>query len=675
MASSVEGFEGSVLAASPDGILVVDAGERIIFVSDQVARLFGYAVAEIVNQPIDMLLPERLRASHAESRRNYLATPTVRRMGAGRKLLGRRKDGSEFPVDVGLSPVFIANRPHVICSVRDVTERWIAEEALDETARRWEAQSRENSELLRLFVLHSPASVAMLDRELRYIAVSRRWLEDFGLEGRELAGQRHYDVFPEIPERWREIHRRGLAGEASSSSEDSFTRLDGTVEWLRWEVQPWKMASGDVGGLIFFAEVITKRVLAERALRESHEVLEDRVALRTRELDRAHKEAVRADVLKSRFLSAASHDLRQPLQAASIYLSALERQTLDPLQRDICDRVRQSLEAMTDIINALLDISRLESGHIKPQVRDFDIGQMIDRVVIDNRPQAEEKGLELLVESCHEFARSDPALLERILDNFVSNAIRYTETGRIEIRCECQAGMMRLSVSDTGAGIPLDKQETIFDEYVQLGNRARDWRKGLGLGLSIVRHIARILGHEVELRSEPGRGSVFTVSVPVGTGVGARPASADARVPRTASDRHGVVLIVDDDDAVRQSLRLLLKIEGFEAHAAESAATAQALIEGGLRPDVVISDYRLPKGDGVSLLGALRARLGGLPAVLMTGDLQVRSLADDPQTTVIHKPVDSDLLLGLLRTLCRSRAATPRRAETSGPEALETGGE
>jgi signal transduction histidine kinase len=232
-------------------------------------------------------------------------------------------------------------------------------------------------------------------------------------------------------------------------------------------------------------------------------------------LTAAKLEAERANAAKSRFLAAANHDLRQPLHAAGAYLSVLARKLEEPALKEICDKTRQPLAAMKEILDTLLDVSRLESGALEPHVSDFPIDDIFARVVVGNRPQAEEKGLRLVHVPSGCSVRSDPALLERVIDNLVSNGIRYTKEGQVTVQCEPRDGKARITVSDTGIGIPAEALDGIFEEYVQLDNPSRDRSKGLGLGLSVVRYIADVLGHGVEVRSMVGKGSTFVVEVPL----------------------------------------------------------------------------------------------------------------------------------------------------------------
>jgi CheY-like chemotaxis protein len=277
--------------------------------------------------------------------------------------------------------------------------------------------------------------------------------------------------------------------------------------------------------------------------------------------------------------------------------------------------------------------------------------EIVDRVVTGNIQQAEKKGLQLNHSSHNYVVYTDPVLLERVVENFVANAIRYTEKGRIDIDCQRHDQTVCISVSDTGIGIPADELEKVFEEYYQLDNPVRDLRKGLGLGLSIVRLIARLLGHRLNATSTLGRGSTFSVEVPFVARAAAQPSGPE--LARQAHDgRPGiVVLLVDDDPAIIDATAMLLKLTGFVVHSALSGQEALAHVTNGIQPDVVVTDYRLPGLNGVEVLRQLRELTGkNLPAVIMTGDTSPdeTGLAQLANCSVLHKPVDTDKLVALL---------------------------
>ena len=515
-----------------------------------------------------------------------------------------------------------------------------------------EAEANVTHKHLRLLVEHTPAAVAILDDEMRYLVASRRWLEEYGLAEADCIGRSHYDVFPGTPEPFKEHHRRCLAGEHVRADEDLLRRRDGRLEWVRWELLPWRRSDGQVGGMIMFTEDITARKTAEIALLESHKELESRVAARTRALEAAKADADRANAFKSRFVAAVNHDLRQPLYAGGTYLTLLGRQLQDPKQVDLLQKTQLSLAAMADMLDALLDLSQLERGTIKPNVCDFSVASLLNRVVINNALQAEQKGLDLQVRAFDCTVRSDPALLERVLDNLVSNAVSYTEAGEIIVECERQGQAVRIAVRDTGVGIPAEALQDIFEAYVQLDNPARERNKGLGLGLSIAKYVADALGHALDVTSKVGEGSTFSISVPH---VAAPPAQTVVARPAPAADpgRRPVALVIEDDAMISLSTLMLFEDEGFEAHEASDGEQALHLVSGGLRPDILVSDYRLPNYDGFEVIRRVRRALSAAaPAIVVTGDTAVQAApADLAVCEVLHKPVMPERLLFVVKRL------------------------
>lgn len=387
--------------------------------------------------------------------------------------------------------------------------------------------------------------------------------------------------------------------------------------------------------------------------------LEQRVRDRTAEAVAARAEAERANRAKTRFLAAASHDLRQPLQAIGTWNALLAR-SLPASQQGIAERIQQSVGVFRNILDALLDISRLDGGAIKPDVKEFRIGRLLERVAGACEREASEKGLDLRVAPSTAVVRSDPALLERIVQNFLTNAIRYTAEGRVLVGCRRAGGNLRIEVWDTGTGIPEDKRRAIFEEYYQIEHG--ESVKGMGLGLSITERIARLLGHELRVRSVPGRGSVFAVTVP-------RPATRAQAEPervraiRPAAALKGRLLLVEDNEAIRGSLAMLLGEYGYDVGAVAAPAEAVERVRSA-PPDAIVSDYRIARDtNGIELAQALRRESGReIPAVLLTGDIGLTQLpAGARAMRLLHKPIDAEALVmaieQLLRPEDRSRSA------------------
>jgi len=368
---------------------------------------------------------------------------------------------------------------------------------------------------------------------------------------------------------------------------------------------------------------------------------------------RAEKdEAERANAAKTRFLAAASHDLRQPLHAMELLVSALAGKALNDEAQAIVSDMQDSLVFAGRLLNSLLDVSELEAGIITPHVEDVPLAPLLRRVHQQYLGIAREKGLDLRLVPSGVVVRSDPGLLERIFDNLVSNAVRYTDRGRVLIGCRRQRGIVRLEVWDTGPGIPESGQAAIFDDFCQLDSSAKERGAGLGLGLGLVRRLAELLDHPVRLRSAPGRGSRFWVELPPAEQRPPAPPSLDRPDGAAAGSAGATVMIVEDDAMVLNAMRLVLEAWGYQVVAAASAEAARA---ASVVPDVVIADYRLPGGEtGDQAILAVRQRAGReLPGVIVTGEVMPPDWAEGMASDlhVMKKPVRPAKLRALIRNL------------------------
>jgi signal transduction histidine kinase len=356
--------------------------------------------------------------------------------------------------------------------------------------------------------------------------------------------------------------------------------------------------------------------------------------------EQAQCEAEHANAAKSKFLAAASHDLRQPIHAQGLFLNVLSRTPLDARQRQLLDSVHASAAASSDMLNALLDFSRIDAGVIEPQIAPFRVQSVLNKIEREFEPQADAKGLRYRSRESALVAQSDPALVEMILRNLVSNAIRYTERGGLLVTCRQRGTEAVLEVWDTGIGIALAQQQDIFREFHQLGNPQRDQRNGLGLGLAIAQGLARTLGHPLTLKSTVQRGSRFQLALPIST----QALVQQVPTPETgmALLRNVRVLVVEDDEAVRQGMLQLLLDWGCQCEGAPDQDGALARVQGFV-PQVVISDYRLrEERTGVQAIAALRAVLGAdLPALLITGDTAADRLREALASGIplLHKPL------------------------------------
>jgi two-component system, sensor histidine kinase len=496
----------SVLESAPDAMIIIDASGTVLFANRQLSALFGYSNPEVVGQPVEQLLPERFRGRHVAHRRKYTESVRVRPMGIGLDLFARRRDGTEFPVEISLSPIEESGSVLVAAAIRDVTDRMRVE----------------------------------------------------------------------------------------------------------------------------------------------------------REIKEAHAAADRANLAKSRFLATASHDLRQPLQALALLNGTLRRLVDDPDAGEALEQQDQAITAMSRLLNALLDISKLESGAIKPDITDFKVATLLEELRTEFAGLAANKGLDLIVEPTSARVHSDPALVGQALKNLLSNAIKYTQRGWVRVRSQPRGSLVRIEVCDSGSGIAAEQLPFIFDEFYQVGVATNTSRDGYGLGLSIVQRVAQLLDLRIDVKSELGSGSTFALELPA-----SQAATGESSVPRrqppaatTANRNMHHLLLVEDDPGVRNATRMFLKGEGYRVTTAASLDDAVARLSDSRDIDLVISDFHLAGGQtGTEVIAAARNALGaGLRAILVTGDTSsaIRDLQRDEHLRIISKPINADELAGLIQTLLRA---------------------
>jgi Na+/proline symporter/signal transduction histidine kinase len=407
------------------------------------------------------------------------------------------------------------------------------------------------------------------------------------------------------------------------------------------------------GGIVTTYTDVTQSVQAEDALAASNEMLERRVDERTAELqrlnaelERAKNEADAANLSKTRFLAAASHDILQPLNAARLYASSLTEgvNQIDPEERkNLARNVDVSLEAVEEIIGALLDISRLDAGATRPEISDVAVADLMGMLEIEFAALARAKGLDLVFVSTTLAVRTDRRLMRRLLQNLISNALKYTLSGRVLVGCRRVPGAARIEVWDTGLGIPPEHQRAVFAEFKRLDQGARVAR-GLGLGLSIVERLGRVLEQPIGLHSRPGKGSVFFVTAPLGHAAPKPRAKPGAPEPAAAGEPlDGLkVMTIDNEPRVLEGLRVLLTRWGCLVATAQGLDDAETALEAIGAPDVIIADYHLDSGDGVAAIRSLRERFGrSTPAILITADrsLEVRDEAARADVIVMTKPL------------------------------------
>jgi signal transduction histidine kinase/ActR/RegA family two-component response regulator len=402
--------------------------------------------------------------------------------------------------------------------------------------------------------------------------------------------------------------------------------------------------------------VVSEAEQAEANLASQHAVVQDKSRL----LEMANRQLEMADRYKSHFLASASHDLRQPLHALNLFVAQLPTEKKPAERRRLVSRIDAAVASMNELFEALLDMTKLEAGILQASPADLPMQRLLDRIETTFAALADKKGLSLRVVPCSAWVRSDPILLERILFNLVGNAVRYTARGGVVVGCRRRATQLRIDVCDTGAGIPEDQRQSIFTEFYQLATPAPD-RTGLGLGLAIVDRLGRLLGHPVQLQSNPGRGSRFSVSVPLAAEL-RETVPLPVALQATDLARGKRVMVIDDDVLVLDGMRGILQSWGCRVHTAASGAAALASVaDGGGAPDLIISDLRLADGEsGIKVIERLREALGApIPAFVISGDTAPERLreASAGGCHLLQKPVSPMTLRTTLNRLLKSHEA------------------
>lgn len=487
-----------VLHFAPDALVVFDDRNRICFANQTVRDVLGHEPQDLVGQPLDTLIPERLRAQHARHAAGYVLNPSNREMGARNvALFALRADGSEFPAGIRLAPLRIGDKLFIGAAIRDDTDQRIASD----------------------------------------------------------------------------------------------------------------------------------------------------------ELVAARKEAERANRAKCRFLATASHDLRQPMQTIRLLNAAMTKIVPQADVLDLLQQQSQAIDSMTRLLNALLDISRLESGAIEPVKGEMPLAEVFEELRTEFGSVAKARSIDLQVHSLRTVLSTDRALFCQLLQNLLGNALKYTDRGWVRLACSEDSQAVFVAVEDSGIGIPADKLERIFDEYYQVDTHGAK-RMGVGLGLAIVKEVTRLLGFSVQISSEVGVGTRVVLRIPHEhrVAVPACDVEVDLRASPAIHAPKGRLLLIEDNDGVRAATALFLKLEGYETLSAPTSAEAERLLQS-LRPgDVVIADYHLDgECTGLDLLVRLRGVLGyDVPGVVLSGDLPalLRSVRTPvPACRFLSKPVDTAALV------------------------------
>jgi PAS domain S-box-containing protein len=620
----------SLVEGAGDLILRIDAEGRITYANPATGELLHTDAASLVGRPFLELVRadyrEQARAFYQDQRlqgipMSYCEFPLAAPDGADLWLGQRAQLVSEDGRYAGLQAV-----------ARNVTERTLLQQAIE----------RER-EQLRQIVTHAPVAMAMLDRELRHLAHSARWLRYLAPAEPSVVGRTIREVWPAMPERYQHVFERALGGEVMSEPEDALARDDGSTVFMRWTVHPWRDARGRVAGVVLVAQSIDVLVRARQA-------------------------ALEASRLKSEFVANMSHEIRTPMNGVIGMTRLLLDTPLTAEQREYAEVIDQSGRALLEIINDILDFSKIEAGRIDLEHVDFDLRRAVREVLGSFAEAAHAKGLELLCLIRHDVPnalRGDPGRLRQVLTNLVGNAVKFTEKGEVVLRVTLDESaedsvLVRFEVRDTGIGIDGELKPRLFQSFVQADGSASRRYGGTGLGLAISKRLVSLMGGSIDVDSRPGRGSTFWFTVRL-----TRQAESASDAPPSARLAGRRVLVVDDNATNRQILRHQLGYWGLRVTAVESGPRALALLQQAAAQaagyDLAILDMKMPEMDGLALAHAIKqdAALASVRLVLLTSFGQRGHGAEASKIGIaayLTKPVDEADLYDCLVEVLDERA-------------------
>jgi len=621
-----------------------DATGAIVWVSPSCERVTGYSAEQFMQDPgliLNLVHPDDQNLYAEHLREHEHAKSSVANLDF--RII--HKDG--HVAWISHHCVNIANADGVCLgrriSNRDITDR-----------KGYEIALAEREEMMRLFVEHAPASIAMFDRQMRYIAVSQRWCDDYGLDREQVIGVSHYDIFPEIPERWKDIHRRCLAGAVEQQQEDPFVRADGRTQWVSWEIRPWYTEAHEVGGIVCFSEDVSDRRLAQMALVSAKEAAEA------------------ANRAKSEFLANMSHEIRTPLNGVLGMLQLL-RDGAAPDEQVLYSRMAfDAARRLLSLLNDILDFSRMEAGRISLAHELFQLGDVFDSVTNVFRMASMSKRIALSCEMELGTPKSfvgDEARIRQILFNLVGNAIKFTHQGEVRVRAWAQPhaadasrAHLYICVSDTGIGIPDDKIDHVFQRFTQTDASYTRQYEGAGLGLAIVKRLMQVMGGDIDVDSTLGAGTAVYLHLPLGLPPQIQPGmEAHEEHDQTAPGRLSI-LVAEDEGIGQLALKTMLERMGHTAMCVGNGSEAVEAIRRQ-RFDCVLMDIQMPVMNGVEATERIR-QLGPERSGVWIIALTAYALAGDREKFLaaglddyISKPVQEDQLKDGLRRIGRRPAA------------------
>ncbi len=638
---STEDVFRHLLDAAPDAVVVVDESGRIVVVNAQTERLFDYRRGDLIGREIETLIPERFRKTHVQHRTQFVNSPKIRPMGSGLELFGRRRDGTEFPIEVSISPMRTAAGTLVSASVRDITDR-----------KRSELLARRNQQHLLSAVESIQGAFAIFDAQDCLVLCNSECRHVLGrsLHG-EIVGRRFEDL---------------LAASITAGVFESGQELQ--TAWLAYHESP-------AGALEAVTSAGRKLRIIERPTAEGGTLTmivdETDQKAQQDELRRAYDYAEAANSAKSEFLSSMSHELRTPLNAILGFAQLLQRDKREPLSerhRERVEHVSKGGEHLLRLIDDILDLSRIEAGRIPVSLEPVGVAEVLVEVKATLDPMASRGGIALVMSQVPENlpqVTADRTRFKQILMNYGSNAIKYgRRDGRVTFDTSLHERTVRIAVTDDGIGIPSHQQDSLFQPFQRAGQETGPI-EGTGIGLAITKRLAELMAGQVGFRSREGEGSVFWVDLPVHVTHSKLPASPANRadVPGTGlsgaeGPRYAIIYIEDNPSSIALMRDLLADFERVDLMTAPTAEIGIELVRAHV-PDVVIMDINLPGMSGFEATRRLREwpETHAIPVIALSAAAMVRD-ADKVRESGFHryltKPVKIDELAGVLEELLRA---------------------
>ena len=570
-----------LVESAPNGLLMVNSTGTIVLANTQIEKIFGYSKRELLGQPIGVLLPGSFRGPHPFRREQSFTGPESRTVGAGRELLATRKDGSEFPVEVGLNPIETSDGSHVLASVIDVSERKAAENRQHQTEERFRA-TIENVQDHAIFMLDPAGQVLTWNKGAERVR---------GYRAEEIIGEPHSTFFSAEDQKSGKPDQLLNTAITVGQCEDEGWRLrkDGSKYWASTVLTPVYDRVGQLTGFATVTRDLTRRIQIEEELKQAKDAAEA------------------ANEAKSEFLANISHEIRTPMAGVIGMSGLLCEMDLTAKQREYCEIIRRSGESLLTIINEVLDFSKIESGKLEMEIIDFDLRSAVQEAVELFVRQADDKGIELINfirPDVPTNVRGDPGRLRQILSNLLGNALKFTTTGEVVVGVDVveqndHSLTLRFEVNDTGIGIAKDKIDKLFNAFTQADSSITRKYGGTGLGLAICKKFVELMNGEIGVSSEDGRGSSFWFTL--------RLEKSPLSEPRPShADLSGLrMLIVDDSSTNRALLESYLGSVGIRSQSTGDASLAidslRAAAKGAELPHLILLDSTLPGMNGIEL--------------------------------------------------------------------------